>query len=359
MIFMISRAAAAGILSDVRDDVRSSSSSSSSDDHDDHDDHDHCHHDCYDDYDYDYDYHCSSARDRRPPKKSYCDDCGKFLRPKPYPLFEGLAEVIKVPFGSLLNEDYVYRFPKFPYYDGHGYQNSVYVPQIDEYMDVETMRELMGMDVEPVVAEEEEFIVTDFSQPSTELPVPSVADQFQPEVDRFEPVVDCYTDEYRETASRLTVEYATDMYYVSRYGVHVLASSAQGLGIEAEFSYLQENRPDEPEDHLWLGDVNVIFRCFQRRRVQWRWGLGVNWLESGRQLDWGVNLTVSADFFIARPFILSTGFDWGTIGEAGFFQYRATAGVNFRHLEAYVGYQYLDIGSTQANFLLSGLRFWW
>ncbi len=48
----------------------------------------------------------------------------------------------------------------------------------------------------------------------------------------------------------------------------------------------------------------------------------------------------------------------GTLGHAGLFRFRTTAGVLFYGVETYVGYEYTDIGLAHWNALVAGLRFW-
>jgi hypothetical protein len=63
-------------------------------------------------------------------------------------------------------------------------------------------------------------------------------------------------------------------------------------------------------------------------------------------------------FFPRKPWVVSAAIDWGTLGHAGLFRFQTTAGLIFDRFESYIGYEYLDIGATQANFLLGGLRVW-
>lgn len=58
------------------------------------------------------------------------------------------------------------------------------------------------------------------------------------------------------------------------------------------------------------------------------------------------------------PWIISTVFDGGTLGHAGLFRLRLTGGVVFHGVEAFAGYENLDIGRTDINSVVTGLRFW-
>ena len=50
--------------------------------------------------------------------------------------------------------------------------------------------------------------------------------------------------------------------------------------------------------------------------------------------------------------------DAGTLGHAGLFRFRTTAGVVYRSVELYTGYEYTDIGSVHWNGLIGGMRLW-
>jgi hypothetical protein len=56
--------------------------------------------------------------------------------------------------------------------------------------------------------------------------------------------------------------------------------------------------------------------------------------------------------------VLSAAIDWGTLGHAGLFRFRTTAGVIVNRFEGCVAYEYRDIGTTRGNFLIGGVRVW-
>ena len=72
----------------------------------------------------------------------------------------------------------------------------------------------------------------------------------------------------------------------------------------------------------------------------------------------GFNFTYAADIFPRKPWVLSAKIDCGTLGKAGLFTFRTTAGVEFHHIETYVGYEYTDIGREHWNALIAGSPFW-
>jgi len=296
------KTARAGILSDVRRDASEPSSSWSSDDDDDD----------------------SSSGHFSGSHYSHCDDddddSSLFGAIFGW-MFQGIAHVA---FGGLRNEGYDYKFPPFPYYQSNGYQESLVTKSLSD----------LGYDISSSYGE------------TIDMP-------------DCEETIDLRCDHLRRISFRFDSEYGTDTAQLSRIGSHLMMSSSQGLGIDTEFSYFIEKQTDAPDDNLWLGDINVIYRFIESENIQWRWGLGMNWLTSQGITKTGFNFTMSADLYLGKPWIVSTGFDVGTIGETDLFQFRITAGINIRHVEAYTGYQYYDIGTSQMNFLIAGARVWW
>ncbi len=92
--------------------------------------------------------------------------------------------------------------------------------------------------------------------------------------------------------------------------------------------------------------------------MQWRAGLGFNWLDDEQATDFGFNFTYGVDVFPVRPLVLSAELDWGTLGSADLFHFRTTAGMIVWHVEVYTGYEYRDIDRTQTSALIGGVRVW-
>ena len=60
-----------------------------------------------------------------------------------------------------------------------------------------------------------------------------------------------------------------------------------------------------------------------------------------------------------KPFVASLSVEGGTVEDAGLFRARGTIGVNWRHFEGFIGYDYLNIGGVDLQGPLAGLRFWY
>jgi hypothetical protein len=188
------------------------------------------------------------------------------------------------------------------------------------------------------------------------------------EVDRFEPFpyadgmgrmsagVAC--DTRRAWGGRMRLEYADEFDAVDRVGGGLLLEHESRLGFDFEANWLRERLAGGGHDRLWLGDANLVFRFAQCEKMQWRSGLGANWMNDERRTDLGFNFTYGFDLFPVRPWVVSTEIDWGTLGTAGLFRFRTTGGLVVGRFEAYTGYEYLDIGRTQTNSLLGGVRLW-
>jgi hypothetical protein len=162
----------------------------------------------------------------------------------------------------------------------------------------------------------------------------------------------------RRWAGQFRADYADEFSDLSSIGGQLILETSSRFGIDTSAQYLYERLRGNSSDHLTLGDCNLVYRFAQCARAQMRLGIGANWLTDASRTDLGFNFTYGGDFFPRNPWVLSSDIDWGTLGRAGLFRFRATAGAIFNRFESYVGYEYLDIGTTQANFLIGGMRVW-
>ncbi len=159
-------------------------------------------------------------------------------------------------------------------------------------------------------------------------------------------------------AVRFDVDYVDAFDSLDRINGHLLISTASRFEFDTRFQYLTERLAGGQKDKLWTGDCNVTYRFAQSEFAQFRAGLGINWLNDPTQTDLGFNFTYGADVFPAKPWVLSAVLDAGTLGHAGLFRFRTTAGMIYRSVEVYTGYEYADIGSVHWNGLIGGVRLW-
>lgn len=172
----------------------------------------------------------------------------------------------------------------------------------------------------------------------------------------------CYpwlADEHYSWLLRARAEYADDFDDLSRIGGQILLDSASRWGLDSEFNRWREDLAPNRHDSLWTGDFNVVYRFAQSPKAQMRSGVGFNWLSDTVGSDFGFNFTYGGDWFPRDPWIMSAEIDWGKLGNATLFHGRATLGVHFHRFEIYTGYDYYDVGNTQINGLVSGLRLWY
>jgi hypothetical protein len=162
----------------------------------------------------------------------------------------------------------------------------------------------------------------------------------------------------RRWSARVRAEYANNFDGIERIGGHLLLSTTSRWGLDTQIDYLSEDFCDARHDNLWLGDANVVFRFAQSENMQWRIGLGMNWLDDPVDTEVGFNFTYGMDYFLGQPWVISSTLDWGTLGHAELFRGRATIGVIIHGVEAYTGFEYLDIDRTQLGSLVSGIRIW-
>ena len=159
-------------------------------------------------------------------------------------------------------------------------------------------------------------------------------------------------------AVRFDADYVDAFDNLDRINGHLLISTASRFEFDARFQHVAERLADGGQDQLWTGDCNVTYRFAQSETAQFRAGMGINWLNDATQTDLGINFTYGADFFPAKPWVFSGVLDGGTLGHAGLFRFRTTAGVVYRSVELYTGYEFSDIGSVHWNGLIGGVRLW-
>jgi len=302
-VFSASQAGAQGLLGIMRSDVRAPSGSSSDDDDDDHRSRGHGHHH------HRHDYHDDDS--------FFGEFFGEFFGSL---AFYTVTSPWWAPPAALEDSyDVELFFPRFPYDDAPGCMAVCILPAVvpEDPMNSDPYNPQMG----PV----------DFS-----LPPPGM----------------------KRWSARLRGEFATDNNHLERIGGHLLLSTSSRWGLDTEMSFLEERLSGRARDQLWLGDCNLVFRFAQDEHMQWRTGIGFNWLDDPVATDFGFNFTYGFDWFPARPWVVSSTIDWGTLGRAEQFRFRTTAGVLLWGLESYVGYEYYDLDRTQMNMLIGGVRVW-
>lgn len=162
----------------------------------------------------------------------------------------------------------------------------------------------------------------------------------------------------RSHSAQFSADYATEFNDLDSIGGRLVFDTASRFGIDAEAKHFRETLPRGRRDDLHLGDCNLTFRFAQNEKMQWRTGLGINWMDDPQGTDVGFNFTYGFDWFPRKPWVASMQIDWGTLGRSGLFHFRGTVGALFDRFEAYTGYEYYDFDRVQTNMLIGGVRVW-
>jgi hypothetical protein len=162
-------------------------------------------------------------------------------------------------------------------------------------------------------------------------------------------------------ALRARGEYGTALTGLDWVGGNLVLETATRLGIESDFRFYQEDVSNslQPQfDSAYVGDVNFVYRFAQSEHWQFRSGLGVNFLSDKQQSDLGFNFTYGADCYPLRPWVISAEIDWGLLGDETLIHFRASTGVQWNGLEAFVAYDLYDVGKFDNISLVTGIRLW-
>jgi hypothetical protein len=156
--------------------------------------------------------------------------------------------------------------------------------------------------------------------------------------------------------SRFDVTYGDNSGDVDWIGGHLLLG--RGIGIDTEWDHFEESLSSGRQDQLWIGDFNVILGGPINDRLNVYIGGGISWLDDEIATDAGANFTIGGDYFLHENVVWTGAVDVGKIGGASYFHGATTVGLKFECLEIYTGYDYYDIGDTQIDGIMAGLRFW-
>ena len=156
-------------------------------------------------------------------------------------------------------------------------------------------------------------------------------------------------------SGRFLAESGTDFDGLQKQGGRLRLETSSRFGLDTEWNYRREELTSG-HNRLWNGDANLIYRFAQSRRGAFYTGLGVNWLNDRGSGKAGFNFTYGADFYPARPWVLSGSIDWGTLGHATLFHGRATVGVMYKRVEVFTGYDYFKLDNVALPSAVAGLQ---
>ncbi|MDG1873228.1 MAG: hypothetical protein P8J27_04915 [Mariniblastus sp.] len=139
-------------------------------------------------------------------------------------------------------------------------------------------------------------------------------------------------------------------------GMGARLQASGGPGLEATVMMLRESDGGY-RDHLYIGDVNLIYEILNRPNVRGRIGLGVNWLNDAWGPEAGFNLTGGFDLRITRHLMLALEGDFGNLGDADFAHLRAAFVRRFESVELMLGVDCFNIGGAEVNSVFTGVQF--
>ncbi len=159
-------------------------------------------------------------------------------------------------------------------------------------------------------------------------------------------------------AVRFAVEEGNDFQGLNRVGGRLLLDSSTRFGVAANLDHYLERCGCGRSDQLMFGDVALTYRFAECEWMQMHAGLGGRLMFGDGRTRGGFNFLYSADVFPVRPLVVSASMELGTMKEAFAMRLRASAGVQIRAVEAFVGWDWLRIGSADLWGPMAGLRLW-
>ena len=156
---------------------------------------------------------------------------------------------------------------------------------------------------------------------------------------------------------RLSAVGGTDFDDITSGNFGLLLQIPNGLGIDTSVTMLRESGSDF-RDHLYLGDVNVVYEPIYSDFFRMRIGIGVNWLGDAYGGDAGFNMTTGFDWKLTDRLLATGEVDFGSIGDTDLTHAQISLGRAISpNTEWTVGYDYRDIGGVTIGSAFTGLRF--
>jgi hypothetical protein len=160
-------------------------------------------------------------------------------------------------------------------------------------------------------------------------------------------------------AARGAVEVGSDFDGLDRTGLKLFLDTTTRLGLKTDWDCYSERLACGCRDSFWLADITPTYRAVQSEVFQLHLGLGLRLLlDHGRDRG-GWNLLAGFDLFPGRPVHVFGSAEAGTVGNAGLYHFRGGAGVTWRRLEGYAGYDYVRIGGVELQGPFVGVRVWY
>jgi len=164
------------------------------------------------------------------------------------------------------------------------------------------------------------------------------------------------SDWFQMETSRFWALIGSDFDGITIGGLGLQLQAPGGLGLESSVMTIREST-DDYRDHLWIGDVNVMYEIIPRGDLRGRIGLGVNWLSDAWGAEAGFNLTAGFDLRLSERILLSTEGDLGSLGDSDYFHGRINLARRFESTELMLGVDHFNIGGAEITNLFTGVQF--
>lgn len=200
-------------------------------------------------------------------------------------------------------------------------------------------------------------VITEYVQPAAPVVVEQIPAEAYPVVPAqpvvFEPAFGSYFSNWH---GRISAFYGYDFDDLWHGSFAALFQAPGWLGLDTSVTMFRESGSTF-RDHLWLGDVNLVYEAINTNYFRGRVGVGVNWLGDYYGGDAGANLTFGLDWQVNPNWVITGETDFGSLGDTDLFHAQISLGRQFERAEWTTGYNYYDIGGTAIGGVFTGLRF--
>ena len=155
-------------------------------------------------------------------------------------------------------------------------------------------------------------------------------------------------------AGSLSIDYGGDFNDMTAFGIDATVEHAARWGADTRVRHFRESLPIG-DDRLTIGAANITYRFAQSPRIAFRSGLGVNWLHDQAATDLGINWIYSAQWCVAKPLVLRSDLELGSLGDAFAAHTLLRLGVQRGRWQAYIGGETFHFDSQTTCLATTGL----
>lgn len=164
-----------------------------------------------------------------------------------------------------------------------------------------------------------------------------------------------WTPELKKTRLRFGTEYGDDFAQQQKITTRLQFDTNLRWGIDASFDYLREQQAQGEHDQTWLGDINLTWRFAQSANAEFRTGVGYNWQADSISSGKGFNFTYGGTFYLDKPSVIDFDLDLGVVGDADLTRFKIGYSRYLKRARLAIGYEYLQLGAFEADFLTAGM----